>query len=878
MGAVSHPERTSRRHLPRLATSTMVLALVAAALTLPVNTASQAAQSSTQPRVGVANSNGSWSALGSGVGGTVWTLAKSDDTLFLGGSFTSAGGAAANYVAAWSSSDGTYSTLDSGVNDYVWALAVGADDSVYIGGEFTANGGSYTTNYYRLAKWDPVARVMSTVGPGVSSRVKGLTIQDDTLYIGGSFIQKEGGGDLPRIAQWGPLSGASPALSKVGVGVGNNTVEAVHVTRDGGNLYLGGDFSQKVNGSFMDLPKFAKFGPLTNSPVLSPVGPGISNGVVLSVNSSRDDTVFLGGSFTPAGVTTLSRVGAWSPGSGTYSNLGYGLAGTDGVFSIAVDDTHSLVYVGGAITYACGPLANCPSADDTVPLNGVGVFDLRTQDWVPLLSNGGRGLNSDAYALVLDDSVLYAGGNFTSSSGGTSLSRVAKWTWASPSGNATILHSGSNSIVVPGQSFVGVTGVTIGGSPAAIDYGQSSSTQLAVTVPGLTSGNHPIVVTAVGGTATVGTYSIPVPSAPVVTASAGQTSIDLSWTLDDTGGSAVTYQVVLDDTTSIPTSTSNTSITMSGLNPSTTYNAYVRAINNNGPGPWSASLSVTTQAQSQSPTPAPPAPAPASPPGAPTSISAIPGNASAVVSWIPPTDSGTYPIDSYVVRSQPGGLTCSTTSTSCTVTGLTNGTAYTFTVTASSAAGAGPAGAASAPVKPRTVPGAPVSVAATPGIDQASISWSPPSDDGGSAITGYRVTTVPASSGCQTLATTCTLTDLDAGQEYVVTVVAVNAAGESAPSQPVTVTPRERPVILITGARGGKADALVRVKGEIRGLEVATVQPYYRLAKQRSFRSAASPVPVTDGSFTWQRATSKKMTVYVEAGDLRSNTVSVPAR
>ena len=869
--------RNSFAHrLSLLAIGCILPGLVLTGMASSPSSAAPALDTVAQPRVGVASSNGSWSALGSGMGGIVWAMAKSDDTLYLGGSFTSAGGAAANYVAAWSPSDGAYSTLDSGVNDYVWALAVGADDSVYIGGEFTANGGSFTTNYYRLAKWDPGARVMSTVGPGVSSRVKGLAIRDDTLYIGGSFIQKEGGGDLPRIAQWGPLSGVSPALSKVGVGVGNNTVEAVHVPRDGGNLYLGGDFSQKVNGSFMDLPKFAKFGPLANSPVLSTVGPGISNGVVLSVNSTRDDTVFLGGSFTPAGITTLRRVGAWNPGSGTYSNLGYGLDGTDGVFSIAVDDTHSLVYVGGAITYACGPLANCPSTDDTVPLNGIGAFDLRTQDWVPLVANGGSGLNADAYALVLDDSTLYAGGNFTSSSGGTSLSRVAKWTWAPPSGNATILHSGSNSIVVPGQSFVGVTGVTIGGSPAAIDYGQSSSTQLAVTVPGLSTGNHPIVVTAVGGTATVGTYSIPVPSAPVVTASAGQTSVDLSWTLDDSGGSAVTYLVALGTTSNIVNTTTNTTTTLTGLNPGTTYTVYVRANNNNGLGPWSTPTTFTTQ--STSPTPAPPAPAPASPPGAPTSISAIPGNASAVVSWTPPTDSGTYPIASYVVRSQPDGLNCSTTSTSCTVTGLTNGTAYTFTVTASSPAGAGPASAASAPVTPRTVPGAPVSVAATPGIDQATISWSPPTDDGGSAITGYRVTTVPASRGCQTLATTCTLTDLDAGQEYVVTVVAVNATGESAPSQPVTVTPRERPVILITGARGGKADALVRVKGEIRGLEVRTVQPHYRLAKQRAFRSAASPVPVTDGSFTWQRATSKKMTVYVEAGDLRSNTVSVPAR
>ena len=868
MGAVSHSERASRRHLSRLATSTMVLALAATGVTLPVNAASHAAQSTAQPRVGVADSNGSWSALGSGVGGIVFAMAKSDDTVYIGGAFTSAGGAAANYLAAWSLSDGAYSTLGAGVNSFVWDLAVAADDSVYIGGSFT--------NFAGIAKWDPAAGVLSQLGPGVSAAVQGLTIRDDTLYLGGSFTRASGGApdSLARVGQWGPLSGSSPSFREVqtGVGVGNNTVDAVHVSEDGNTLYLGGNFTNRLNGATNSLLRFGAYSPLTGSTSLSTVGAGISNGVVLSVNSSRDDTVFLGGSFTPSGSTTLRRVGAWNPGSATYSNLGYGLAGTDGVFSIAVDDTHSLVYVGGAITYACGPLANCPSADDTVALNGIGAYDLRTQDWVPLLSNGGSGLNADAFALVLDDSTLYAGGNFTSSSGGTSLSRVARWSWAPPSGNSTILHSGSNSIVVPGQSFVGVTGVTIGGSPAPIDYAQSSSTQHTVTVPGLPTGNHPIVVTAVGGTATVGTYSIPVPSAPVVTASAGQTSIDLSWALDDTGGSAVTYLVALGTTSNIVNTTTNTAATLTGLNPGTTYTAYVRAINDNGPGPWSTPATVATQA----PPPAPPAPA--SPPGAPTIVSAIPGNASAVASWTPPSNSGTYPIAGYVVRSQPGGLTCSTTSTLCTVTGLTNGTAYTFTVTASSAAGAGPASAASAPVTPRTVPGAPVSVAATPGIDQASISWSPPRDDGGSAITGYRVATAPTSQGCTVTTTTCTLTALTAGQEYLVTVAAVNAAGESAPSQPVTVTPRERPVILITGARGGKADALVRVNGEIRGLEVRTVQPYYRLAKQRAFRSAASPVPVTNGSFTWQRATSKKMTVYVEAGDLRSNTVSVPAR
>lgn len=51
--------------------------------------------------------------------------------------------------------------------------------------------------------------------------------------------------------------------------------------------------------------------------------------------------------------------------------------------------------------------------------------------------------------------------------------------------------------------------------------------------------------------------------------------------------------------------------------------------------------------------------------------------------------------------SVPGGLTCSTSALTCTVTGLTNGTAYAFTVTATSAAGTSQPSAASAAVTPR---------------------------------------------------------------------------------------------------------------------------------------------------------------------------------
>lgn len=211
--------------------------------------------------------------------------------------------------------------------------------------------------------------------------------------------------------------------------------------------------------------------------------------------------------------------------------------------------------------------------------------------------------------------------------------------------------------------------------------------------------------------------------------------------------------------------------------------------------------------------------------------------------------------------------------------GLTNGTAYAFTVTAWSINSPGPASAASADVIPRTVPDAPIDVTATAGEESARVTWSPPVSDGGSPVIGYRVTTAPAATGCATDGVTaCTLTGLDAGTTYAVTVIALNAAGESASSLPVTVTPREEPSILITGSRTGKQDRLIAVKGRVKGLDVVEVQPYYRLGKQRGFDASRDPASVVDGAFTWQRMTARRAIVYVRAGQLTSNRVVIVAR
>ena len=93
---------------------------------------------------------------------------------------------------------------------------------------------------------------------------------------------------------------------------------------------------------------------------------------------------------------------------------------------------------------------------------------------------------------------------------------------------------------------------------------------------------------------------------------------------------------------------------------------------------------------------------PSAVPGAPTiGTASLAGPTSATVSWTAPADNGGSPITGYTVAASPAGPTCSTTgATSCTVTNLTSGTSYTFTVVARNAVGAGPASGASNAVTP----------------------------------------------------------------------------------------------------------------------------------------------------------------------------------
>jgi hypothetical protein len=140
----------------------------------------------------------------------------------------------------------------------------------------------------------------------------------------------------------------------------------------------------------------------------------------------------------------------------------------------------------------------------------------------------------------------------------------------------------------------------------------------------------------------------------------------------------------------------------------------------------------------------------------------------------------------------PDGVT-----TSIVVPGLTNGTSYRFTVTATSNLGTSAPSQPSNPVTPNsssTVPGAPIKVkAAAEAGHKAKVTWTAPATDGGSPIISYTVT---SSMGGYTVTVTgttltATLTGVAPHKTYTFTVTATNANGPGPPSAPSNpITPR----------------------------------------------------------------------------------------
>jgi hypothetical protein len=360
------------------------------------------------------------------------------------------------------------------------------------------------------------------------------------------------------------------------------------------------------------------------------------------------------------------------------------------------------------------------------------------------------------------------------------------------------------------------------------------------------------------------------PNAPKIgTATAGDTTASVNWTppVNDGGSTITGYTVTSSPGGLTATTTGATSAIVTGLTNGTAYTFTVTATNGIGTGAASAASAPVT-------------PVGAVAPGTPTGVGAIAGDGQASVTWTAPASTGGAAITGYTVTSSPGGLTATTTgATSAIVTGLTDGTAYTFTVTATNLVGTGSASSPSSPVTPvaETPPGAPTAVTATAGDGQATVSWTAPTSNGGAPILDYTVTPTPSTAGSPvdvgTTATQTTITGLTDGTTYTFTVAALNGVGpsvQSAPSNAVT------PIAQSSGGGGGPVPSgtgPVRISGADRfGTADAALAAEYPTARSAGAVVLATANNYPDALIGTALAEAKNAPLLFVSGSLSADT------
>ena len=283
----------------------------------------------------------------------------------------------------------------------------------------------------------------------------------------------------------------------------------------------------------------------------------------------------------------------------------------------------------------------------------------------------------------------------------------------------------------------------------------------------------------------------------------GSVSVTVSATDPDSGAS-VTYSVLsgaLPSGLSLNSSTGVISGTAPNVGSDTTYNFTLRATDNAGNTSDRAFSMVILQGA----------------PGAPTIGTATRSASQSVqVTFTAPANVGGSSITSYTVTSSPGSFTGTGASSPITVTGLTNGTAYTFTVTATNSYGTSVASSASNSATPYTVPGAPtIGTATSTGTTTATVSFTAPVSNGGSTITSYTAVSSPGSitgTLSQAGSGTISVSGLSPGTSYTFTVYATNAGGNSsnsAASNSITTTavaPTSVEYLVIAGGGAGGGD------------------------------------------------------------------------
>jgi hypothetical protein len=647
---------------------------------------------------------------------------------------------------------------------YVTALGVDGAGDVFVGyngsklEEIPAGGGTPTVLSTSLVNpagitIDPSGNLWVTSGDEILEDVGGVLTQIGPDLSGPTSIAFDSAGNLYALAQDGveelvqvpsppPSNPEAPSNVVASPAAGSAAVSWDAPTSDGGSTITSYTATATPGGRTCTWSG----GPLTCTVL------GLTNGAAYTFTVTATNAVGTG----PASSASSAVTPATSPDPPTGVQAAPGYASATASWVAPVNDGGDAVASYLATASPSGQWCAWSSGPLSCTITGLINGDSYTIT-VTATSSGGTSVASTPSGFVVPAGPPGPPTNVTAIAGDAS----ATVSWSPPSE----VNAGD----------VGVTRYTVTASPGGRSCTWNSG-PLTCNVPGLTNGvpyTFSVDATNFDGTGPGSAPTSPVtpatePDAPTgVNAAAGDASAMVSWTAPASdGGRAVTAYTATAAPGGKTCSWSSGALrcNLTGLTNGTAYTFTVTATNATGTGAASSASSAVT---------------PATVPGVPTAVRAAPHSGAALIHWVAPASDGGSTITSYTATAAPGGTSCSWTSgpLSCTVSGLTNGVAYTFTVTATNAKGTGATSGASPSVTPAALPGAPMGIGLGPGNGSVAIRWSAPSSNGGSPVTGYTVTAVPSDRTCSTSGDTCVISGLSAMREYRFSVVAKNAVG-----------------------------------------------------------------------------------------------------
>ncbi len=357
-------------------------------------------------------------------------------SLFVGGDFTTIGGATTRNRLAKFDSAGVLESFNPNFSWMVYAIAFDAQGNLYVGGNFlSVNGQSYS----RLAKFDS-SGVLTSFSPNPDYAVLDLAVDTSGgLYVGGWFNSISGvsRNHLAKFNSSGTIMNFNPLnISSLNTVVNTLAIDAT------GNLYVGGEIGLIGTASRNRLAKF------NHSGVLTSFDPNM-NDMVLTVALNDSGSIFAGGEFFTVGGDSTRRRLAKLDNEGQLTSFNPNM--NRAVYSLARDTSGNL-YAGGDFYLVSGSSTR----------NGIAKFNNND-----VLTSFSPVVNQQVNALALDAiGNIYVGGDFNKING-TTRNHIAK---LDPTGTLMSFNPNTNAAVhalavdVNGNLYVGGIFTTIGGT------------------------------------------------------------------------------------------------------------------------------------------------------------------------------------------------------------------------------------------------------------------------------------------------------------------------------------------------------------------------------------------------------------------------------